>query len=415
MDRRQFLRTSLLAAGGVATAGVTTSMLTGCEGGGSAAISRYDEKTGMTYRRLGRTGIDVSVIALGCEGFSKKSNDEVRSEFDFAISHGINFLDLYSSNPDLRSAIGYALKGRRSKFVIQGHIGSAWENGQYLRTRDLEKVKASFEDQLERLGTNYIDVGMIHYVDDPEDFDAVFSTDFITYVKQLRKKRRIRSIGMSTHSVEMARKAVETGIVDVLMLSLSPGYDLKFEDGKIVGVSPERAALYELCEQQGVAIDVMKAFGGGNLLSDADSPFGRAFTPVQCIEYALSRPAVAAVMCGCRGLSQMQADLDWCTASRKQRDFITVLSGVTSADWKGSCMYCTHCAPCPEGIDVAAVHKYLNLAKDRDEIPETVQDHYNLLAHHASECIECGKCERRCPFDVKVMSNMRKAADLFGI
>lgn len=406
MDRRTFFKTTLFAAGGMAVGGLTS-----CE----EPAKTYDEKTGMTYRRLGRTGIDVSVVALGCEGFSKKSAEEVRAEFDHAINRGVNFLDLYSSNPDLRSNIGYALKGRRNKFVVQGHIGSTWENGQYLRTRDVEKVKVAFEDLLERLGTNYIDVGMIHYVDERADYDTVMNGPFFDYVKWLKKKRKIRSIGLSTHSVEIATLAAESGIVDVLMFSLSPGYDLTFENGQIVGISPERAQLYELCAKNGVAIDVMKAFGGGNLLNEKDSPFGKAFSPVQCIEYALSRPGVAAVMCGCKGVEEMDADLAWCRATRKQRDFINVLAGVTSADWKGSCMYCTHCAPCQEGIDVASVNKYLKLALAQDEVPETVRDHYNLLAHHASECAECGKCERRCPFDVKIISNMHKAVEVFGI
>ena len=261
MDRRTFFKTTLFAAGGMAVGGLTS-----CE----EPAKTYDEKTGMTYRRLGRTGIDVSVVALGCEGFSKKSAEEVRAEFDHAINRGVNFLDLYSSNPDLRSNIGYALKGRRNKFVVQGHIGSTWENGQYLRTRDVEKVKVAFEDLLERLGTNYIDVGMIHYVDERADYDTVMNGPFFDYVRWLKKKRKIRSIGLSTHSVEIATLAAESGIVDVLMFSLSPGYDLTFENGQIVGISPERAQLYELCAKNGVAIDVMKAFGGGNLLIGMD-------------------------------------------------------------------------------------------------------------------------------------------------
>lgn len=410
MERREFIRRFALATGGMTVMGVPAS-LTSCK----SQTEKMSAKTGMTYRKLGRTGIDVSVIALGCEGFSKKSDEQVRSEFDFAIENGINFLDLYSSNPDLRSCIGNALKGRRNKFVIQGHIGSAWEDGQYLRTREVEKVKAAFEDELKRLGTNYIDVGMIHYVDDDADYDTVFNGPFIDYVKGLRKKRSIRSIGLSTHSVSIALKAAENGIVDVIMLSLNPAYDFRFEDGVVKGIDPEREHLYEVCEKNGVAIDVMKAFSGGRLLSASDSPFGKALTPVQCIEYALSRPGVAAVMCGANGVEQMKADLAWCYATQHEKDFITVIKASGSADWMGRCMYCTHCAPCTAEIDIAAVNKYLNLAKGPGEIPETVQDHYNLLAHHASECEQCGKCEPRCPFGVKIMNNMQKAAGLFGI
>ena len=83
----------------------------------------------MEYRTLGRTGIQVSAIALGCEGFMNKSAQEVKAHFDFAIEQGINFVDIYSSNPELRSHIGAALEGRRENFVIQGHLCTTWENG----------------------------------------------------------------------------------------------------------------------------------------------------------------------------------------------------------------------------------------------------------------------------------------------
>ena len=123
----------------------------------------------MEYRTLGRTGLRVSAVALGCEGFMNRPEEEVRADFDFAIENGINFLDLYASNPELRSSIGAALAGRREGFVIQGHLCSVWEEGQYLRTRDPEKAQAAFDDLLARLGTDYVDIGMIHYVDAEAD------------------------------------------------------------------------------------------------------------------------------------------------------------------------------------------------------------------------------------------------------
>ena len=77
-------------------------------------------------------------------------------------------------------------------------------------------------------------------------------------------------------------------------------------------------------------------------------------------------------------------------------------------------MYCSHCAPCPVQIDVASVTKFLNLAKAQGQIPETVREHYDVLSHHAGECIRCGGCESRCPFQVPIMENMKEAAALFG-
>ena len=77
-------------------------------------------------------------------------------------------------------------------------------------------------------------------------------------------------------------------------------------------------------------------------------------------------------------------------------------------------MYCGHCAPCPRGIDVASVTKFLNLARAQGGVPETVREHYAILSHHARECIACGACEGRCPFNVPIRENMRQAAEIFG-
>lgn len=381
----------------------------------------------MIYRTLGRTGLSVSAIALGCEGFMNKTAEKVREEFDFAEKNGINFLDIYASNPELRSNFGYALRGRRDKFILQGHICSTWEDGQYLRTRDIAKTRLAFEDQLNRLGTDHLDIGMIHYVDDEKDFDCVFNGPIIRQALQWKEEGRIHFIGMSSHNPKVAQMAVKTGWVDVLMFAINPCYDMQpasdnVEDlwadenyeHALQNVDKEREALYELCEREGVAIDVMKAFGGGDLLSDANSPFGKALTAVQCLEYALTRPGVSAVMCGCRNTDELQRCLAWCTVTKAERDYASVMSGMEKFTWQGHCMYCGHCAPCSVGIDIASVNKYYNLTVAQGVVPETVRDHYSLLPHHASECIGCGQCEANCPFGVAIIEHMSLAAERFG-
>ena len=77
-------------------------------------------------------------------------------------------------------------------------------------------------------------------------------------------------------------------------------------------------------------------------------------------------------------------------------------------------MYCGHCAPGPAGIDVAAVMKFLSLAKAQGAVPETVREHYGLLPHGASHCIACHACEGRCPFQVPVVEKMAQAVQVFG-
>ena len=164
----------------------------------------------MEYRDLGKTGLKVSEIALGCEGFVGKSQEEVNAFVKKAEELGINFIDLYSPNPDLRSHLGEAIKGHREKWIIEGHISTVWKDNQYLRTRKIDEVKAGFEGMLERLQTDYIDIGMIHYVDAKKDYEKVFNGEVLEYVLQLKKEGKIKYIGMSSHNPLVALKAVES-------------------------------------------------------------------------------------------------------------------------------------------------------------------------------------------------------------
>lgn len=382
----------------------------------------------MEYRELGRTGIKVSVIALGCEGFVANEGALTEQLLNAAEQGGINCIDLYAPQPEMRSRLGKWLRGRRGKFVLQAHLCTVWQEGQYKRTREIGEVKASFEDLLTRLATDYIDIGMIHYVDSLEDWEAVAGGPVMAYAREMQAQGKIRYIGLSSHNPAAAMQAVQSGLIDVLMFRVNPCYDLqpanedcyalwdgKNYDRQLVNMDPEREALYETCSRLGVAITVMKAFGGGDLLDEELSPAGKALTVNQCLHYALTRPGVAAVMSGAHTVDELEKCLEYTTAADVEKDYAAAFAALPKISWEGHCMYCGHCAPCPQGIDVAAVTKFLNLTKAQNSVPETVREHYAALRHHAGECVKCGACEKRCPFKVTVIQNMQEAVKVFGM
>ena len=98
----------------------------------------------MEYRRLGKTELMVSEIGFGGEWLDGKTFDEGRAIADKCMECGINIVDCWMSDPEVRSNLGNALAGRRDKWYIQGHIGSTWQKGQYKRTRDRAQVKPAF-------------------------------------------------------------------------------------------------------------------------------------------------------------------------------------------------------------------------------------------------------------------------------
>ena len=381
----------------------------------------------MNYRELGATGLKVSEIGLGCEGFAENNRAMARTLFDEAERLGINYFDLYASDPEIRKAVGEALTGRREKFLIQSHLCSVWENGQYLRTRNLAKVKEGFEEMLRLLKTDYLDVGMVHYCDDERDWNAIVGNGILDYALELKRQGRIRHIGLSGHNPKVALKAIQSGHIEVLMFSVNPCYDLqpasenvedlwaeRAYDHQLVNMDPDRQALYETCQRMGVGVTVMKCFGGGDLLNASLSPAGVALTAAQCIHYALTRPAVATVLAGARSPEQLRQSAAYEEAGEEEKDYASALASFPRISWEGHCMYCSHCEPCPARIKIADVTKFLNLALAQGGLPETVREHYRSLEHHAEECVRCGACEKRCPFSVPVRENMEKAVSVFG-
>ena len=381
----------------------------------------------MKYRRLGKTGLMVSEIGFGAEWMERHSAQECRAVLDRAEALGINILDCWMSEPNVRTSLGQALAGRRERWYIQGHIGSTWQGGQYVRSRDVDQCKEAFEDLLARLGTDYIDLGMIHFVDSEQDWAAAMEGPYLDYVKELRAAGTIRHIGMSTHNPAMAKRAVEHGLVEMLLFSVNPAFDMHpatddldtyfdWENYRadLGGIDPQRAEVYRLCEQHDVGITVMKPYAGGRLFDAQRSPFGVALTPAQCIHYCLTRPAVAAVMAGYDTPEQVAEAVAYETASEEARDYASVLARAPRHTFgRGECTYCGHCKPCPVNIDIAMVNKYYDLASMHDAAPATVRAHYEALEHRADECVGCKACESRCPFGVEIAKRMDQAARLF--
>jgi predicted aldo/keto reductase-like oxidoreductase len=214
---------------------------------------------------------------------------------------------------------------------------------------------------------------------------------------------------------------VNTGLIDMVMFSINPAFDfshgmnldMMFKGEKLekFEIDPVRLEFYNLCAAKNVGITVMKALGAGRLLKAESSNLGYALTLPQCVSYALDRPAVASVLLGAQTVEEVKQAVAYENATADERNYAAVIKGGMPV-LGGKCMYCNHCLPCTQNIDIASVTKYLDMAKISDN--DIKLAHYDALAAYGGDCIECGNCEKNCPFNVKIIENMKEAVKVFG-
>jgi uncharacterized protein len=371
----------------------------------------------MEYRKLGRTGLDVSVVGLGLEYLNDQPRDTVVETIQTAIAAGVNYFDVIFSFPDYLDNMRAAFAGQRERVLLTGHLGSMHKNGQYMRNRNPKQNEAAFLEVLARLQTDYVDVLFLHNINTADDYKKVFKPNAILdLARRLQQEGKARFIGFSGHNIDITRQAVETGAVDVLMFPINLA----------ANAVPGKKELLQACASRGVGVVAMKPYGGGKLLNkDRTVRVGsyqmggealklkktQPITPAQCLSYALAQVGVVTAVPGCKDPAQVAAAVAYAQASADEKDFAPLVAEFQQYV-SGECVYCNHCLPCPEVIDIGQVTRLLDMA--RQHLTDEVRAAYNALAVKASACTECGACVKRCPFGVDVIANMRQAAAVFA-
>jgi predicted aldo/keto reductase-like oxidoreductase len=370
----------------------------------------------MEYRKLGRTGLEVSSIGLGTEYLNRQPREVVVSTLREAIARGVNYFDLVFSFPDYLDNIGAALKGRRQQVHVTAHLGSTARDGQYRKTRSVKRCEAFFLDVLKRLETDYVDVLFLHNFHTLKDYEsAIAPGKLLDLARRLQQEGKARFIGISAHSTQIAAQALESGQFDVLMFPIHLA----------ANAVPGKKELLKSCVAHGVGLVAMKPFAGGKLLSRdrtvrvAKYQMGgealklkktRPITPVQCLAYVLAQVGVSTAVPGCANLEQLSAALAYLDATEEARGFSWLL-----ADFEqyvpGECVYCNHCLPCPSAIDIGETIRLLELAQQH--LTKGLRARYNALDAKPSDCVQCGDCVARCPFDVDAMAKIEQAVVMF--
>lgn len=352
----------------------------------------------METRTLGRTSLEVGVIGLGTEhlAFNRENMDAV---LDLAVLAGVNYIDLVYNDPldahaDYWQAIAPGISRHRERWVLALHWG-------FVHHEPIDRCQRCFDQALDLLGNGYAEVAMLTMVDSASLWQN-WAMEGIERLNRYRRDGRVGAIGISSHNVDVARMAVASGLIDVLMFPVNL-YDHNRE--------PARAALLETCVGHQVGVVAMKPYHGGRLLSTVGRPTG--ITPEQCLHYVLSQPVVTAVP-GARNAAEMRQTLYYLEASDQEKRFAPLYDELTER-LRGQCLNCLHCLPCPQEIDIPGVITNLEYVEGYSGSRWSEEYNRELYARRpakASDCIECGVCLERCPFGVDIIGKMRRAVEV---
>jgi uncharacterized protein len=376
------------------------------------------------YRKLGRTGMDVSEISLGTEYLLDEPPDKMVKVLQAAVECGVNYFDIFWPQPDFRDQLATAFKGIRNTVYLTAHLGAVMCGDQYGKSRHPQVAEEYFFDFLHRFGTGYVDVLYLHNCDTTQDLEILMKTGgLLEQAQHYQAEGMARFIGFSGHNTAVARQAVESGAIDVLM----------FPVNLASFAVPGQKELFSACVSRGVGIVAMKPFGGGSLLREKsritveDYQSGRmqlAGAPMHfskpnihikaahCLAYILDQVYISTIVPGCKNLDELDEVQNFWNTSAEERDYSAILPSFTNFA-NGECVYCNHCLPCPSCMDIGRVMSLFNQAHQNPT--DKLRAAYMTLPVKASECIQCHDCEQRCPFEVEVAVHMQEAAALFGV
>jgi len=353
----------------------------------------------METRILGRTDLEVGVIGLGVEHLIA-DGENMDAVLDLAVPAGVNYIDLVYNNPtdahsDHWEAVGPAIRRHREHVVLTLHWG-------FIYHEPIDQCQHCFNQALDRLGNDYAEIAMLTMVD-TESLWKDWALASIDRLHRYQREGRVGFIGLSNHNTDVARMAVESGLIDVLMFPVN----LYQHHG-----NQERVQLLETCAEHQVGVVAMKPYYGGRLLTTEGRPTG--ITPAQCLHYVLSQ-SVATAVPGPRNADEMRQALSYLEASVEEKRS-TPLDDALVDRLRGQCVLCKHCLPCPQDIPIPSVISCLDYVEWYGLTPLHQQENrewYASLPAKGSDCIECDVCLERCPFDVDIIGKMHRAAEVF--
>lgn len=335
------------------------------------------------YNTLGRTGLKVSTIAFGGIPIQRSDAANTQEVIDTLIEYGMNFIDTARGYTVSEGYIGQAMKGKRDKFILATKSMS----------RDYTSMKADIDISLNNLQTDYIDIYQFHNVK-PAEFEKIFGEDgAYKALVEAKAEGKIGYIGGTAHSTDSLSIMVDTygDVIDTIMFP----YNI---------VELQGHDILTRAQEKGIGTIAMKPLAGGNL---DDYTLALKFIAASgVIDLAIPGMGDKAEV-----IKNAEVWKNLCPLTEEELAQTEVIRKELGQNF---CRRCGYCNPCSVGIDIPMNLLMANYLRKYEGLAAWANSRFTSFPVNASACVQCGKCETRCPYDLPIISMLANATKDFA-
>ena len=334
----------------------------------------------MEYRVLGKTGLKISRLGFGGIPIQRIDAEGTKVLMHKMKEAGVNYIDTARGYTVSEEYLGYALEGIREHFIIATKS----------MARTKEAMAADIDISLKNLRTDYIDLYQVHNPS-PEQLEQVMAPGgALEALQEAKAAGKIGHIGLTAHSLDVFKTALEQDWVETFMFP----YNIVESQGE---------KLIAECAKRNIGFVDMKPLAGG-AIEDA----------TLALRYICANDAVTVVIPGMAEEKELEQNL----AAVNNTSPITVEEKAAFLDVRNQlgtnfCRRCNYCQPCAAGINISGAFLFDGYLQ-RYGLGEWAKGRYDAMPKHAGDCIGCGACEARCPYNLPIREMLKGVAQRFG-
>lgn len=334
----------------------------------------------MEYRTLGKTGLKVSRMGFGGIPIQRIDAEGTKALVHRFSEVGVNYIDTARAYSVSEEYLGYALEGIRDQFILATKSMS----------RTKEAMAADIETSLTKLRTDYIDLYQVHNPSMEQLEQVVAPQGALEALKEAQQAGKIGHIGVTAHTTAVFERALQMDWVETIMFP----YNIVEDQG---------ADLIRKCKEKNIGFIDMKPLAGGAIENGT-----------LALRFVCSNPDISVVIPGMAEEKEIEENLKACeNDALLTKEELDQMEEVRQMLGTTFCRRCNYCAPCTVGISIPNVFVYAGYL-ERYNLEGWARERYASLTAKASDCIECGECEGRCPYHLPIREMLKKCATEFG-